>query len=285
MNKEISSTSTKKRLLRNWLAISGFFIIFVVTAMAILAPYISRYDPSSQDLSNQLSPPSKQYWFGTDQYGRDIYSRVVWGSRISLFVGVLSASIGMIVGVPLGLTAGYFGKKIDEFIMRIMDVLMSFPSLILAMAIVAALGTEKISNITLAIGIALIPRFTRVARAETLSIKENEYIESARALGAKPLRIMLFHIFPNSLAPIIVILTLFMANAIRVEASLSFLGLGVQPPTPTWGNMISDGRNHLQFAPWISTISGAAIMVTVLAFNIVGDVLRDKWDPRLKGRI
>lgn len=277
--------SSLKSLSRNWLAIIGFIVIASVTLMAVFAPLIIRYDPGRQDLSRQFAPPSKEYWFGTDFYGRDIYSRIICGSRISLFVGLLAACFGMVIGVPLGLMAGFFGRRIDNIIMRVIDMLMAFPPLILAMAIVAALGTESLSNITIAIGMALIPQFTRVARAETLSIKENDYIEAARSIGAASWRIILFHVLPNSLAPIIVMLTLFMGNAIRVEAYLSFLGLGVQPPIPTWGNIISDGRDYLHFAPWISTISGAAIMVTVFGFNIVGDALRDAWDPRLRGKI
>ncbi len=285
MEKGLRPRSTLKPLTRNWLAITGLIVICSVTLTAFFAPIIVRYDPGRQDLSHQFAAPNREYWFGTDYYGRDIYSRVIWGSRISLFVGVLAACFGIIIGVPLGLAAGFFGQRIDNIIMRIIDMLMAFPPLILAMAIVAALGTENLANITIAIGMALIPQFTRVARAETLSIKENDYIEAARSLGASSWRIILVHVLPNCLAPIIVMFTLFMANAIRVEASLSFLGLGVQPPTPTWGNIISDGRDYLHFAPWISTISGAAIMVTVFAFNIVGDALRDAWDPRLRGKI
>lgn len=284
MSDEHPSRFSIRPLIRNKVAILGFIVIFVITLITIFAPYLIRYDPSRQDLSHQFSSPDKQYWFGTDHYGRDIYSRVIWGSRISLFVGIISACIGMIIGIPLGLVAGYRGKMIDEGIMRLMDMLMAFPSLILAMAIVAAIGTGNIANITIAIGIALVPRFTRLARAETLSIKGNEYIDAARSLGASTFRIIMLHVLPNTLAPLIIMFTLFIAEAIRVEASLSFLGIGVQPPTPTWGNIISDGRAHLQFAPWISTIAGAAIMITVLAFNIVGDALRDAWDPRLRGR-
>jgi len=284
MSEVMFSRKTLRSLTRNRLSVLGLVFVLIVILMALLAPFLSRYDPGRQDLSHQLAPPSAQYWMGTDQFGRDVYSRVVWGSRISLSVGLLSACIGLAIGVPLGLISGYRGRWVDEAIMRVMDMLMAFPSLILAMALVAALGTGSLLNITLAIGIALMPRFTRLARAQTLAVKEIEYIEATRSLGATSLRIVTLHVLPNVMAPIIVMFSLFIAEAIRVEASLSFLGLGVQPPTPTWGNIISDGRAHLQFAPWISTISGAAIMVTVLAFNIVGDALRDIWDPRLRGK-
>lgn len=265
-------------------AVAGLSIILGVFMIAVLAPVISPHNPLEINIGIRLKPPSLAHPLGTDALGRDILSRIFWGSRVSLLVGAISVGIGLTIGVPLGLISGYYMGKIDYLISRAADVLLSFPSLILALAISAALGVS-IVNAMIAVGIVMAPGFTRLARSVVLSIRENEYIQAAKAVGARDSAIILRHVLPNSLAPVVVQATISLAFAIIIEASLSFLGLGVQPPTPSWGSMISDGRAYLRTAPWISTFSGLAIMITVLSLNLFGDGLRDALDPRLRGLV
>jgi peptide/nickel transport system permease protein len=260
----------------------GSAVIAIAVLAAILAPYLRIQDPMAQDLPNRFRPPSAGHWFGTDNFGRDVLSRVVWGGRISLLVGIISVALGSIIGVILGLISGYCGKLADTLIMRTTDIFLSFPSLLLAMAICAAIGSN-IWNVIIAIAVTTAPRFSRLVRGSTLSVKGEEYVEAARALGQRPVKVILFHILPNVLSPILVVATLSVPMAIMIEASLSFLGIGVMPPTPTWGNMIGEGKSYLQGAPWIAIFSGSATVLVVLAFNFVGDAVRDALDPRLKG--
>jgi ABC-type dipeptide/oligopeptide/nickel transport system permease subunit len=240
--------------------------------------------PSAQLSTAVLKGPGvvEGRWLGTDEFGRDILSRIIWGARVSLEVGLASVVIAFAIGVPLGILAGFRGGRTETAIMRGADMLMAFPTLLLALIIVTALGGSLINEI-LAIGIALLPNFVRLARSLSLTIRENDYMMAAQAIGAGQLRLMARHVFPNALYALIVVATLYIATAIRTEASLSFLGLGVPPPTPTWGNILSDGRQYIKCCPWITTFSGLAIMLAVLAFNIVGDALRDLLDPRMRG--
>ncbi|MDB4444173.1 ABC transporter permease [bacterium] len=279
-------TGTRKEFFRfmkeNPFALLGSVLILIVILTSIFVPYLPTRDPVLVDLPNRLKPPSTEHLFGTDIYGRDVFSRVLWGGRISMLVGVLSVALSSLVGVVLGLISGYYGKILDIVIMRITDILLSFPALLLAMAICAALGSS-LWNVIIAISIVAVPRFARLVRGSTLSVREEDFVEAARALGQKPIKIIVFHILPNVISPILVMVTLSIPAAIITEASLSFLGLGVMPPTPTWGNMISEGKMYLQNAPWIAIFSGTAIVLVVLAFNFVGDAARDAFDPRLRG--
>ncbi len=267
---------------RNRRALFGAIVLVCIVLSALCAPLLAPYDPNRQDVPNRLAQPSLQHPLGSDQYGRDTLSRIIYGARISLLVGILSVSIGIFIGVPLGLIGGYFGKGLDLVICKIIDILMSFPMLLLAMAIIAILGTSLV-NAILAIGISSVPRFARLTRGEVLALKNREFIEAVRAMGANPFRIIFYHLLPNILSPIIIMGTLYIATAIITEANLSFLGLGAEPPTPTWGGMINDGRPFLRSSPWLCTFPGLVIALSVLACNMFGDGLRDALDPRLKG--
>jgi ABC-type dipeptide/oligopeptide/nickel transport system permease subunit len=271
--------------LRRWLPIViGALLAAAMIVMAAAAPLIAPMSPSAQFSNAVLKGPGAVggHWLGTDEFGRDILSRIIWGARVSLEVGLASVAIAFAIGVPLGILAGFRGGRVETGIMRGADMLMAFPTLLLALIIVTALGGSLINEI-LAIGVALLPNFVRLARSLSLTIRENDYIMAARAIGAGQLRLMARHVFPNALYALIVVASLYIATAIRTEAGLSFLGLGVPPPTPTWGNILSDGRQYIKCCPWITTFSGLAIMLAVLAFNIVGDALRDLLDPRMRG--
>ena len=270
---------------RRWAPISiGILMAVAMVVLAALAPYIAPLSPSAQFSDAVLKGPGvvERHALGTDEYGRDILSRIIWGARISLQVGLASVIFGFAIGVPLGIYAGYRGARAEIAIMRATDMLMAFPTLLLALIIVTALGGSLINEIV-AIGIALTPNFVRLARSLTLTIREQDYIAAARAMGSGQLRVMARHVFPNALYALVVVATLYIATAIRTEAGLSFLGLGIPPPTPSWGNILSEGRQYIKCCPWITTFSGLAIMLAVLAFNIVGDALRDLLDPRLRG--
>ncbi len=281
--KKASLKSSAVRFLKNNpMALFGTVVIVVSVLLSAAVPLLPIQDPIHQDLPNRLKPPSFQHFFGTDNYGRDVFSRVIWGGRISLLVGIFSVAIGSLIGVTLGIISGYFRKFADVVIMRVTDILLSFPALLLAMAICAALGSS-LWNVIIAISIVTVPRFSRLVRGSTLAIKEVDFVEAARALGQSPPKIIFFHVLPNVLSPILVLATLWIPAAIITEASLSFLGLGVMPPTPTWGNIISEGKSYLPNAPWISIFSGISIVLVVMAFNFVGDAVRDAFDPRLKG--
>ncbi len=279
-----SRGATRGRL-RRWLPVGiGLAIAALMVVVAAAAPLIAPLSPSAQFSDAVLKGPGvvDRHLLGTDDYGRDILSRVIWGARVSLEVGLASVMFGFVLGVPLGILAGVSGGRVETLIMRCADMLMAFPTLLLALIIVAALG-GSLANEMLAIGVALTPNFVRLSRSLALTIREQDYILAARALGSGQLRVMARHVFPNTLYALVVVASLYIATAIRTEASLSFLGLGVPPPTPSWGNILSEGRQYIKCCPWITTFSGLAIMVAVLAFNLVGDALRDLLDPRLKG--
>lgn len=270
-----------RALLRDKLAIFGFIMFLLVLLMSICAPLLSPYAPSTQNMSDRYSGPGQPYLFGTDQYGRDILSRVIYGSRASLIVGFTSVSFSMFIGTIIGMVAGYCGGKLDDLVMRGVDILLSFPTLLLGLLIVAILGPGLVNTI-IAIAISILPRFARLARGPTVTVKEAVYIEASRACGQSDTRIIINHVLPNIMGPILVMGTLWLATAIRIEANLSFLGLGVQPPTPSWGNMIRAGVNNITITPWLAIFPGIAITIAVLGFNMVGDGLRDALDPKLQ---
>jgi peptide/nickel transport system permease protein len=269
-----------KRIKKHRLTLIGAIIILVLVLVAILAPFISPNDPIKQDLPNRLLSPNTEYLLGTDNLGRCILSRLIHGARISLQIGVLVVTITSIIGIILGLTAGYYGGLIDEFIMRIVDILLAFPGIILALVIAGILG-PSLYNVMLALALIGWTSYTRVVRGSVFSVKEKEFVEAARALGAGRTRVMFRHILPNVMAPVIVMATLGIAHMILAAAALSFLGLGAQPPIPEWGAMLNDGRAFIRTAPHLTVFPGLAIMTTVLAFNFLGDGLRDVLDPRL----
>lgn len=267
--------------LRNRIAVVGFFLTLALILLAFFAGYIAPYDPDEQNVYSRLTSPDLKHWFGTDSYGRDTLSRVIHGSRVSLTVGVCSIMIGMIIGSLAGMFAAFESGKIGNLIMRAVDVMMCFPAEIFAILFLVMIG-QGVDKLIFAIGVVMAPRFARLAYGTTLSIREREYIEAARALGAKRPRVVLKHIFPNILGEILVMCSLWTATAIRVEANLSFLGMGIPPPTATWGNMVRTGVSQLTNAPWLAIFPGLAIMVAVLAFNLIGDGLRDVMDPKLQ---
>jgi peptide/nickel transport system permease protein len=270
-----------RRLLQSKIGIAGLAVIIFLIIVAVMAPVLAPYDPFEQNILTRYTAPSLEHLLGTDEMGRDILSRIIYGSRISLQVGLLSVAIALVFGVSFGLIAGYYGGKLDMLIMRFMDIMLAFPSILLAIGIVAILGPQ-LKNAMIAIGIINVPRFARIVRSSVLSIKESEYISAARALGAGDLRIIFKHLLPNAMAPLIVQTTLSIATAILEAAALSFLGLGAQPPSPEWGAMLSDARSSLQKAPWVATFPGLAIIFGVLGFNLLGDGLRDALDPKMK---
>ncbi|HZG14301.1 MAG TPA: ABC transporter permease [Candidatus Bathyarchaeia archaeon] len=270
-----------RTLSKNKLAIVGFIIILFFIMVAVFAPLLTEYKYDEGDLLDKNKPPSSEHWFGTDYNGRDVFTRVVFGARISLWVGTFSVLGSIVVGTALGLISGYYGRWIDMLISRIFDVMLAFPSILLAIAIVAILG-PSLQNALIAISIINVPTFGRLVRSKVLSLKEEEFIMAARAMGMRDSRIIMNHILPNSLAPIIVTGTLGIATAIIEAAALGFLGLGAQAPEPEWGKMLADSRQYIQKAPWNLIFPGASIMLTVLGFNLIGDGLRDALDPRMK---
>lgn len=278
--KDIRDTYTFWR--RSPLSVLGTFIILGLLIITVVAPLIAPYDPLAQELETlRLKPPSSEHLFGTDQLGRDIFSRVIMGSRISLRIALIVALISGPSGLVIGVISGFFGGKLDEVLMRITDMFLAFPKLILAMAVASALG-PNLNNAILAIAVASWPAYARLARAETLVIREHDYVEAARAVGANNFRILFRHILPMCLSTIIVRVSLDMGGIILIAAGLGFIGFGAQPPTPEWGIMVSDGRNFLHEQWWVSTFPGIAILTVVLGFNLLGDGIRDILDPRQK---
>jgi peptide/nickel transport system permease protein/dipeptide transport system permease protein len=281
-----------RRFRRNDLALAGAAVAVLLILVAIFAPLLAPYDPTATAIREKLLPPSADHLFGTDSLGRDIFSRVLYGSRVSLQVGLAAVGLAVALGVPLGAISGYWsGTRLDEIIMRVMDVLIAFPSLILAIAVMGALGIKpvligpftlpNVAKVIIVIGITLVPRFARVMRSAVLREREQHYVQAAECLGQSDARILFSEIMPNAIVPIIVQATYYLALAILVEAALSFLGIGVQPPTPTWGGMLSESRSYLISGEWwYSVFPGLAILITMIAFNLLGDGLRDALDPR-----
>ena len=270
-----------RRLLRSRNVIIGTTLLATILLLVTFGPMLSPYNPELMAPPERLKPPSAQYFFGTDDFGRDIFTRVLYGGRVSLLVGLVSVAISCTIGTLLGLLAGYFGGWVDALIMRAMDVILAFPGILLALAIVAVLG-RSLPNVMIAVGISSIPLFTRIVRGSTLTVKQLDYITAARALGCSDGRIIWWHVLPNVVTPIIVIATNSIAGTIITGAALSFLGLGAQPPTPEWGLMLAEGRVYLRNAAWVTTYPGLAIVITVMTINLLGDGLRDVLDPRLK---
>jgi len=282
--KELKTSQTQevwRRLKRNRAAIVGGIIVLLFVAIAILAPLISPYPPNEGDLTKRLNPPNREHLLGAEPLGRDLLSRVIYGARISLQIQVVAVCIAMVIGTLLGMVGGYYGGKMDHLIMRLMDILLAFPGIFLAISIIAVLG-PGLANLMLAAGIYSVPQFARIVRGSVLSLKEKEFIEAARAVGENDLNILFRYLLPNSIAPIIIQTTLRMATVLLTASGLSFLGLGVQPPTAEWGAMLSNARAYLITAPHVATVPGLAIMLVVMGFNLFGDGLRDSLDPRLR---
>jgi len=271
------------RFLKNKTAVIGLIIFSIIVTVALTAPLIADYKTVviKINIAERLQPPSMKHWFGTDELGRDILARIVYGAQISLLIGISAIFVSLMVGLVLGGAAGYYGGKIDSVIMRGMDVFLCLPDVLLALAIIAAFGNTKL-NLIIAIGLAFSPKFSRVVRSAVMGVRDNEYIEAARSIGARDYRIISRHVLPNCIGPIIVQVTLYVANAILTIAALSFIGLGIQPPTPEWGNMLASGRTFMRDFPHIVLAPGLAIFFTILALNLLGDGLRDTLDPRLK---
>jgi peptide/nickel transport system permease protein len=263
----------------SWIGLAVFLIIVV---LAILAPVLAPFDPNDQNILEKLRAPTAEHWLGTDSFGRDTLSRVLYGARISLIIGTVSTLIAMVVGAAIGLLAGWHGGRLDTVTMQAMDVLLAFPSLILGLLLVAMLGPSMV-NIIIAIALTSIPPFARIARAPTIAVKEREFVEAGRALGYSDARILIGHILPNIFPEILVMGSLWLANAIRTEASLAFVGLGVKPPTATWGGMIREGFENILDSYWLALAPGMAILIVIFALNLLGDGLRDAIDPKLKG--
>ena len=260
----------------------GLWIFLLVVLAALFAPVLAPHDPIEQNILNRLKAPSAEHLMGTDYYGRDILSRLIYGARISLVIGIAAIGSAMLIGSLIGLTAGYYGGKFDIIIMQVMDILLAFPSLILGLIIVAMLG-PSVPNLIVAIALTAIPPFARIARAPTISVKEREFVEAGRALGFSNRRLMFLHILPNILPEILVMGSLWLATAIRVEASLAFIGLGVKPPTATWGGMIREGFENILDSFWLTLFPSFAILLLVFGLNLLGDGLRDAIDPKLRG--
>jgi len=271
------------RSLRNPLTVAGFLIIGALVGIALVAPLIAPADPTRTNLEIRFDPPTRAHPFGTDQLGRDILSRVIYGTRVSLRIAILAAVIATTIGAPLGIISGYFRGRVDDFLMRLTDMFMAFPRLILAMAIAAALR-PSLENVIIAISIAAWPAYARLARSVTLALREETFVEAARALGAGSPRILTRHVLPGVLSPMVIQISLDMGGIILTAAGLGFIGVGAQPPTPEWGVMIAEGRNYITQQWWVSTFPGIAIALVVFGFNLLGDGIRDLLDPRLRGR-
>ncbi|ART75519.1 ABC transporter permease [Sutcliffiella horikoshii] len=270
-----------KKLAKNKAAMAGAFIIIFVILMGIFAPLLATHDPNTTNVMNKLEGPSAENYLGTDDVGRDIFSRLLYGARVSLGIGFVSTLLGAIVGVTLGIVSGYYGRWIDSLIMRICDVLLAFPGILLALAIVSVLGAST-QNVIIAVAFYAVPSFARIVRGSTLGVRKLEYIDAIKAMGAKDFRIIFKHILPNIMSPIIVQATLYIASAIITASALSFLGMGTRPPTAEWGAMLSQGRSYIAQAPHITLFPGLVILLVVIGFNLMGDGLRDALDPKAK---
>ena len=272
---------TLRRLLRHRVAVLGCVFVFIFVAVSLLAPVVAPYDPIKADFQAALKKPSLEHPFGTDHFGRDVLSRIIYGARTSLLIGVFSVLIAAFGGVLLGLVGGYMGGWLDNLIMRIVDVSLTFPRILLSILLIAIIGTGM-ENIMLAVGIFAIPTYARLVRSSVLVLKETEFVEAAQAMGSSSSRVLFLHIFPGTLGPVVVQSTFLIATSIRVAAGLSFLGIGVPPPTPEWGTMLADARSYMALAPHLLAIPGFALMAVVLSFNLLGDGLRDALDPKLR---
>jgi peptide/nickel transport system permease protein len=276
------ASATLKAFNTNKTSWIGLVVFLIVVVVAILAPVLAPFDPNDQNILEKLRAPTVEHWLGTDSFGRDTLSRLIYGARISLIIGVVSTLAAMVIGTAIGMLAGWHGGRLDTVTMQAMDVLLAFPSLILGLILVAMLGPSMV-NIIIAIALTSIPPFARIARAPTIAVKEREFIDAGRALGYSDTRILIVHILPNIFPEILVMGSLWLANAIRTEASLAFVGLGVKPPTATWGGMIREGFENILDSYWLALVPGVAILIVIFALNLLGDGLRDAIDPKLKG--
>lgn len=280
LKREHPARATIKRLLRHRLFMTGLVLFLIIAITAILAPWITDVDPNRLSMRNKFKPPGEGWVFGTDSFGRSLWSRVVWGAQLSMMIGASVVALNAVFGILIGAAAGYF-RRIDNLLMRINDALMAFPAILLAIAVTSVLGPSTF-NVILALGIVYIPRTARIVRSSVIVLREMEFVQAAVAAGAGHWRILTRHILPNAMAPVIVQLSFLFAFAVLSEATLSFLGVGAVPPTPTWGNIMAEGRDFMREAPWIITIPGIALMITVMGLNFLGDGLRDVLDPRLR---
>ncbi len=276
------ASATLKAFNTNKTSWIGLVVFLIVVAAAILAPVLAPFDPTDQNILEKLRAPTFEHWLGTDSFGRDTLSRLLYGARISLIIGVVSTLAAMVIGTAIGMLAGWHGGRLDTVTMQAMDVLLAFPSLILGLILVAMLGPSMV-NIIIAIALTSIPPFARIARAPTIAVKEREFVDAGRALGYSDTRLLIVHILPNILPEVLVMGSLWLANAIRTEASLAFVGLGVKPPTATWGGMIREGFENILDSYWLALVPGVAILIVIFALNLLGDGLRDAIDPKLKG--
>jgi peptide/nickel transport system permease protein len=274
---------TMRRILQNPLALTGLCLIGVILLLALLAPWIAPYDPDAIDVKHILLAPSGQHWMGTDGLGRDVWSRMLFGGRVSLLVGLVAVGISTVIGVILGALAGYYRGWVDTVIMRLVDIMLSIPSFFLILAVIAFLS-PSITNVMIVIGLTSWMSVTRLVRAEFLSLTQREFVMASTALGAQDWRVIFKHCLPNSMTPVLVSVVLGIASAVLLESGLSFLGLGVQPPQASWGNILTDGKEYIQFAWWLSLYPGLAILITVLGYNLLGEGLRDAFDPRSNTR-
>ena len=271
----------RKRFWKNRMAVAGSVIVVLLFMVSLLAPWLAPYDPNAIDLKNVLAPPSGGHPLGTDPLGRDVFSRMIWGAGISLKVGFVATGIAILIGTMLGAVAGYYGRWVDAVIMRFVDIMLCFPSFFLILAVIALLE-PSIWNIMIVIGLTGWMGVTRLVRADFISLKERDFVQAARVIGAGDLRIIFLHILPNAMASVLVTATLGVAGAILTESALSFLGIGVQPPTPSWGNILTAGKDNIDIAWWLSFYPGLAILITVLGYNLLGEGIRDALDPRLR---
>ena len=277
----MSASTILQRSLRSGGLVTGAVIVVAMIALACAAPLVAPYDPNAQDVLSVLADPSAAHWFGTDQFGRDVLSRVLWGARISLYVGFVSTSAGVAIGTVIGVISGYYGGIVDRLIVAATDVLLSFPQLIMGLLLVAVLGAS-LTNLIIAIAVTAVPAFIRMARGSTLTMRERDFVDACRALGYGDLRIMFLHVLPNILDEIVVMASLWMASATRTESTLAFIGLSVPPPTATWGGVVRDGFDNLLDAPWLAVFPSLAILAVMIGLNLMGDGLRDASDPKGK---